>query len=416
MDNSTAKRRKWAFRSILGDSTLTSENGRVYHTLRNGLTNARSVFENTRRGRVVFMGGSITNMSGWRELVSEDLRRRFPGTQFDFINAGMPSTGSTPGAFRLERDAFRNGPVDLLFEEAAVNDYYNGRSSIEQVRAMEGLVRHARILNANIDIIIMHFVDPPKMEEYNRFTVPRTIQNHEKVAEHYQIPTINVALEVTERIKLKDFTWDKDFKDLHPSPFGHTIYKDAIARCFDAAWHGKAMKEHPRPHILPDRLDAWCYESGMLLPPDRANPLNGFTLSEKWRNTVGGETRPGFVDVPMLIGELPGSGFDLLFHGTAVGLFVAAGPDAGIIEYSIDGGVWEKRDLFTKWSSLLHIPWLNILTAELEPLTTHKLSVRISDDKNRESTGHACRIVNFAVNADEACFNVKRTRNTTNIW
>jgi lysophospholipase L1-like esterase len=206
--------------------------GADYFELRDGLKNSQFVFEQTQKGRVVFLGGSITNMKGWKELVSADLQRRFPKTQFEFINAGIPSTGSTPAAFRLKRDVFKNGQVDLLFEEAAVNDFYNGRSDKEQMRAMEGIVRHARKLNPNIDIVIMHFVDPSKMQEYNQGRTPQVIQNHEKVAEYYKVPSINLALEVTERVNRKEFTWKEDFKDLHPSPFGHKIYSSTIARSF----------------------------------------------------------------------------------------------------------------------------------------------------------------------------------------
>ena len=61
---------------------------------------SKQVFESTGMGRVVFLGGSITFMSGWRDMVCAELERRFPETKFDFINAGIPSTGSTPGAYR----------------------------------------------------------------------------------------------------------------------------------------------------------------------------------------------------------------------------------------------------------------------------------------------------------------------------
>lgn len=374
--------------------------GSDYFELRNGLRNSQIVFEQTGHGRVVFLGGSITNMKGWKELVAADLQERFPKTQFEFINAGIPSTGSTPGAFRLERDVFKNGPVDLLFEEAAVNDSSNGRSNQEQTRAMEGIVRHARLLNPNIDIVIMHFVDPSKMAEYNAGKIPKVIQNHEKVAEHYKLPSINLAKEVTERIHQGEFTWEDDFKDLHPSPFGHRIYSSTIARCFDAAWSTQPKEQKLAPYPLPEKLDEFCYDSGKLLSPEIVEVLCGFTLDPKWQNTVGGGTRPGFVDVPMLIAEKPGASFELDFEGTAVGLFVAAGLDAGVIEFKIDEGDWKTRDLFTPWSGGLHIPWLYVLASELNPEEKHKLNVRISNEKNKKSQGHACRIVHIAVNGN----------------
>ena len=372
-----------------------------YFELRDGLSNSRLVFERTGKGRVVFLGGSITAMKGWRELVCSDLKKRFPNTEFDFINAGIPSTGSTPGSFRLVRDAFKNGKVDLLFEEAAVNDFYNGRSGKEQVRAMEGIVRHARKLNPNIDIILMYFVDPEKIKTYNEGKIPDVIQNHEKVAVHYRLPSINMALEVTERINHNEFTWENDFNDLHPAPFGHTLYSNAIARLFDEAWLSRPAENSTiTAHKDFEKLDEYCYDAATLVSPDRADELDGFRLDPKWINTVGGTTRPEFVDVPMLVAHNPGDSFALSFRGSAIGLFVAAGPDAGIIEYRIDDGSWKKQDLFTKWSAGLHIPWLYVLEAELEKTTPHRLKVRISSEKNQQSTDHACRIVNFAINQE----------------
>jgi lysophospholipase L1-like esterase len=367
-----------------------------YFELRGGLPNSRLIFEQTKKGRVAFLGGSITQMNGWRGMVTAELRRRFPNTRFDFINAGISSTGSTPGAFRLTRDVFKNGPVDLLFEEAAVNDLYNGRSQAEQVRAMEGIVRHARKLNPNIDIVIMHFVDPPKMKDYNSGKTPEVIRNHEKVAVHYKLPSIDLAREVTERIGRKEFTWGK-FGGLHPAKFGHELYCKTIARLFDTAWGPKTATGKPTAHHQPAKLDNRCYDAGQLPPPNKAEKLKGFKQDPKWKNTVGGGTRGGFVNVPMLVGERPGDSFELSFKGSAIGLFVAAGPDAGTIEYRIDGGKWNKRDLFTKWSGGLHIPWLYMLDAELEKKKTHRLEVRIAGEKNAKSKGHACRIVHFAV-------------------
>jgi len=78
---------------------------------------------------------------------------------------------------------------------------------------------------------------------------------------------------------------------------------------------------------------------------------------------------------------------------------VAAGPDAGILEYSIDNCPWKKLDLFTRWSARLHLPQYYMLEAELQP-GKHKLKVRITNDKNENSKGHACRVAYFFVNGN----------------
>lgn len=366
-----------------------------YFELRGGLRHARQVFEETGRGRVAFLGGSITHNPGWRDQVMEYLAGRFPETEFDFVAAGIPSTGSTPGAFRVSRDAFARGAVDLLFEEAAVNDSTNGRSQAEQLRGMEGIVRRARGLSPGVDVVLLHFVDPDKMRAYRAGEVPQVVRVHERVAAHYGLPSLNLALEVTERIDRGEFTWEDDFRNLHPSPFGQELYARSITRLLEAAWEDERAAE---PRELPPPLDRFSYDGGRLLPPSAATPGEGFALVPSWKNDVGGGTRAGFVGVPMLVGQAPGAAFQLPFSGSAVGLFVAAGPDAGTIEFRVDGGAWREQDLFTRWSGGLHLPWLYMLEAELEPEAEHLLEVRIAATRHERSRGHACRVVHVAVN------------------
>jgi sialidase-1 len=49
-----------------------------WFTPRGMLDNCRLKFARQRKGRVVFLGGSITNMRGWRDMVCAELQRRFP--------------------------------------------------------------------------------------------------------------------------------------------------------------------------------------------------------------------------------------------------------------------------------------------------------------------------------------------------
>ncbi|MCK4989496.1 MAG: SGNH/GDSL hydrolase family protein, partial [Bacteroidales bacterium] len=197
---------------------------RDFHSSEDGLGNSKIKFEREKQGTVAFLGGSITQNGGWRDSVCTYLQQRFPQTQFTFIPAGISSMGTTPGAFRLQRDILSKGPVDLLFVEAAVNDATNGRSKKEQIRGMEGIIRHTLKDNRAADIVVMHFVDPDKMETYNRGETPEVIANFNLVTAHYKLGTINLAKEVTDRINNGEFTWEEDFINLHPSPFGQSIY------------------------------------------------------------------------------------------------------------------------------------------------------------------------------------------------
>ena len=234
-------------RSIL-DSPLFPKpklDSKAYHRLHGGLKNSQIKFSKDKKGTVAFLGGSITYNKGWRNMICDYLEQKFPETEFTFIAAGIPSEGSTSGAFRLVRDVLSRGEVDLLFEEAAVNDRSPAlrRTSMDRVRGMEGIVRNARKANPTMDIVMMHFVDPSKMTSYREGKIPQEIVDHERVAEHYGIPSINLAKEVTDRIDASEFTWEDDFKNLHPSPFGQEIYAHSMKTLLNSAYFGSVADD-----------------------------------------------------------------------------------------------------------------------------------------------------------------------------
>jgi sialidase-1 len=108
-------------------------------------------------------------------------------------------------------------------------------------------------------------------------------------------------------------------------------------------------------------------------------------------------TREGFVHVPVLVSTTPESPLSLDFQGTAIGISIVSGADAGIISYSIDNAPFSDLDLYTQWSEQLHLPWYLILGTGLSA-GKHTLQLKISSGKNPQSKGNACRIVHFLLN------------------
>ncbi|MRT93795.1 GDSL-type esterase/lipase family protein [Ancylomarina sp. 16SWW S1-10-2] len=383
------------YNTNLPKELLPSKN---YHNIRGGIRNSLLKFKRDKKGRVAFLGGSITHNRGWRDSICSYLQTRFPDTEFDFVAAGIPSMGTTPAAFRLVRDVLSKGSVDLLFEEAAVNDAGNGRSDLEQTRAMEGIVRHVRQENPEADIVLMHFVDPNKIETYRSGKIPQVIQNHEKIASYYNLPSINLAKEVSDRIDAGEFTWEDDFKNLHPSPFGQGIYAHSMLQFLDDAFLGHIDTDDKIAiYKLPQPIDLANYDNGMLVLAENARFGKAWEIVEDWIPADKKKTRPNYNKVPMLVGEQNSGILKFSFEGNTVGIAVASGPDAGIIEYCVDGGSWQKQDLFTRWSKNLHLPWYYTLATDLDN-KNHTLKVRISEEKNKQSIGHVCRIRYFFVN------------------
>ncbi len=366
---------------------------------RGSYTNSQIKFEREKKGHVAFIGGSITEMNGYRPMVCEDLQKRYPDTKFTLTAAGISSTCSTTGAFRLKRDVLSKGPVDLFFIEFAVNDDQDaGHARRECIRGMEGIIRQCRQHNPSMDIVVTFFVNPGMLEMLQSGKTPVSMDSHSAVLEHYEVSTIHLAREAADRITAGTLTW-KEYGGTHPRPPGNRIGADMIRTLLDDAWAkplGKSaqLTIHPMPEAS---LDKGSYSNGHFQALETASTDSGWKVHQPdWKNIPGGK-RARFTSIPLLCATEPGSETTINFNGQAIGAYVVAGPDAGIVEASIDGGAFNYVDLFHRFSKGLHYPRTVMFAADL-PAGDHVLKLRISDAANRDSKGHAARIIQFAVN------------------
>lgn len=364
--------------------------------LRGSLANSKLRFERDKKGHVAFIGGSITEMNGYRPMVVEILERRFPDTDFKFTAAGISSTCSTTGAFRLADHILSQGPVDLIFVEFAVNDDQDaGHARRECIRGMEGIIRRTREHSPNADIVVTYFVNPGMLETWQAGDVPLSVEAHDTVVKHYEVSSINLAKEVADRISANTLTWQQ-FGGTHPKPFGNAIAASMIDQLVELGW-SKGNVAEPKPHAMPEPLDANSYYRGRLIPPASASDLRGFVVKVPNWKELKGASRDRFTKEELICSEQPGAELTLQFEGTAIGAYILAGPDAGIVETSVDGGTFKATNLFHRFSKGLHYPRTVMFDADLEP-GRHSLRLRTSDSKHADSIGHAARILNFVAN------------------
>lgn len=366
---------------------------------RSPFTNCRVKFERENRGHVAFIGGSITEMNGYRPMVCEFLQQRFPQTEFTFTDAGISSTCSTTGAYRLSADVLSKGPVDLFFIEFAVNDDQDAmHARRECIRGMEGIIRQCRRHNPNMDIVVTYFVNPGMLAKLQAGEAPLSIAAHSAVAEHYGVSTVHLAQEVAQRITAGSLTWDV-YGGTHPQPAGNRICADMIASLLNNAWKQPLANDaRPEPRPVPEKpLDENSYAAGRFIEPSQAEIVSGWSLNiPDWQQLPGGK-RDRFTKLPMLHATKPQAEVTLKFTGRAIGAFVVAGPDAGIVEASVDGSPFTQHDLFHRFSKGLHYPRTVMFNADLAP-GEHTLRLRISDGHNSASSGTAARIIQFCAN------------------
>ena len=116
----------------------------------------------------------------------------------------------------------------------------------------------------------------------------------------------------------------------------------------------------------------------------------------EWKS-IAGSQRAQFSAAELLLSEHPGAGLSITFHGTAIGAYVLAGPDAGQLLVRIDGRDWQIVELYHGYSSGLHYPRTVMFACDLKR-GPHIVEVKIGDQHHAQSQGHAARILSFVAN------------------
>lgn len=375
-------------------------------TLRGDYQNSRIQFEQNKRGHVAFIGGSITEMNGYRPMVCAMLKQRFPGTEFNFTAAGISSTCSDTGAFRLQRDVLSKGPLDMLFVEFAVNDDQDSDQAYhDALRGMEGIIAQARKHNPKVDIVMTMFVNENILEKLQKGEITDSVKAHSKVAEHYNISVNHLAQELAELITAGKMNWKK-FGGVHPNQYGNTMCATMIANALLPEWQkplavDAVAKDHPAVPLL----DPKSYSRGRLLP------FSDINTDEHWKKDVPnwpkenkGKVRGHFINTPMIYSSTAGAKLSIKFTGTAIGAYMLSGPDTAIVKVTVDGKQSKEIDTLRKYSSF-NYPMTVMFFNELED-GEHTLELEILPNpiggKGRPGGGKlggtALRVIGFTAN------------------
>ncbi len=303
--------------------------------------------------KVAYLGGSITAQNGWRVLSLEWLRQHYPKSVFSEINAAIGGTGSDFGVFRLHDHVMKFNP-DLVFVEFAVNDANAPEERI--IRSMEGIVRQLWEHNSKTDICFVYTIMESFLEAAQKGQLPKSAITMEKVADQYNIPTINFGFEVGKMIDNKLLIFKNPSKEsdgvkvfspdgVHPYPeTGHMIYQQVLKHSFEVMASTPGFR--PKKHKLPEPLAPDYFSNTQMIG------LKDVTLSKGWE-ILKIKDQPQLAGFGKYLSEFGKAGrsgetLTIRFKGTAVGAYDVMGPDAGKVIVKIDGSV---RDTISRFDS-----------------------------------------------------------------
>ena len=401
------QRRQWHLRSLLQLDHFLASLGWIHGAatvpvvdnpnvkVRGHLQRALETFRTRKTGRVAFLGGSITEMDGYRPLVEKWLTETLPDTKFTFIQAGIASTCSNTGAFRFQRDVLSEGPVDLLLVEFAVNDDQDAHHDANGcLRGMEGILRQLWKHNPDAGAVMLHFVNPEMLATAQAGKTQLSARQHEKVAQHYHVSSIDLPAELADRIKDGSMSWDS-WGGTHPGPAGNSHAAKLVCEILTAVMNSGSEEETSVE--LPEPLLKSSFDAGRFLDPSLVKMNAGWQYSVPDWSAITGSKRDRFLKEQMFHGTTPGGTLSFEFTGRAVGAYLLAGPDAGRLDVRIDGGEWKAVELYHYYSAGLHYPRTVMFDNDLAD-GKHAVEVRIAAEHQENSQGTAARILAFTIN------------------
>jgi lysophospholipase L1-like esterase len=356
---------------------------------RSGLANSFQKFAGSQKTqaytKITYFGGSITAGAGsskpefcWRSLLQRHLEREFPGARLAENNAAIGGTGSWLGAFRTKNQALYGGAA-LVIVEFAVND--GGAPEAQVLSAMEGIVRQIRRSDAATDILFVYTLSHTHLAMYDAGQLPPTVQWHERIAEHYGIPSVHLAQFAFDKIKAGELAFHEFANDgVHPTDRGYALYFEAlkpfIAQC-------KSATTAPKRHALPPPLTAAPMENAKCVPYEWT------TLDGAWKR---GRKSPVEPFLHVLESDAAGAMLSFRFKGAQCGLFDAIGLDTGDLEIAVDGGEWKPLANWDHYAKNYIRPHARPLAQGLDPAQWHEVKVRIAEKIPGESKGRFARI------------------------
>ena len=322
--------------------------------VRDGLGNVMAKIEAGRPVRIAYLGGSITEMDGWRRLSREWLQAQYPACTFSETHAAIGGTGSSLGVYRVGEHVLKYDP-DLVFVEFAVNDAAEAEWTIW--KNFEGIVRQIWKHDPGIDIVFVYTVRDTMVSCYQSGVCPHSASAMEMLAEHYGIPSIcfgpRVAADVSAgllvmnggyaatAVPAEDFDNEERLADIYAQQGKRLFSKDGVHpilrahRCYylaaiESSWPALAA---PSAVDHASRLAVPFYDTAM----ERAKQVfpDPGLLTGSWEKLSSGWERQ-FGASPWFT-QTPGDSFHFRFRGSACRLYCIFGNDCGQVFVTVDG-------------------------------------------------------------------------------
>lgn len=339
--------RKLVFSTLLAVCTAWTAPAGDFYQIRGGIPNSQYFFKNDKVGNqyLFFIGDSVLAGTGLKDQNLRYSAQLINGFKKKFPAAGMHETrhiqpgGSWFGQYRCSRGQPVFGEV-ICSGHLAILDFAadDRNADIGQVKtSLEGLVRQITLYRATHSRILVYTLTPEMLEAYKAGQIPDYIKVCEQIADHYGIPSLNLAKYAAEKIIAGDISFQAFSADgVNPTDAGAKIYADAVATFTDALLTAYPVPEAPKPYTLPPPLFPETDDNGRIIAYEDLQVKR----SGNWKP---GQASPIDPFRHLLVSDQAGASLTLRFKGSEIGLIDVIDKDSADYEYAVDGAAFQKR-------------------------------------------------------------------------
>jgi len=317
-----------------------------YYQVRGGIPNSQHYFQANIVGNqyLFFVGNSVLAGAGLKDPNLRYSAQMVKGFKKHFPEAGIIETrhmqpgGSWFGLFRASRGQAVFGEVICSGHLAILDFAADDRGAdLEQVKtSLEGMVRQVVLYRATHSQILVYTLTPEMLQAYQAGKTPEYIQIGEQIAEHYGIPSLNLAQYAARKIIAGEISFAEFSADgINPTDAGARIYAEAVAAFIDALMAAYPVPDKPQRRTLPAPLFPETDDNGRIV----AYEDSSVKQSGGWKP---GQASPIGPFRHLLVSDEVGAALSLTFQGSEIGLLDVVDKDSADCEYSVDGSAFRR--------------------------------------------------------------------------
>lgn len=317
-----------------------------FFQVRGGIPNSQYYFRANTVGNqyLFFIGNSVLAGTGLKDADLRYSAQMITGFKKHFPDAVMPEKrnmqpgGSWFGLFRCSRGQPVFGEViasgHLVILDFAADDR---STDIGQVRAsLEGLVRQITLYRATHSRILVYTLTPEMLQAYRDGKTPEYIRVGEQIANHYGIPSLNLAQYAAQKIVSGEISHEAFSTDgINPTDAGARIYAEGVQKFVDALMTAYPIPDKPQPCKLPPPLFPETDDNGRIVAYEDPQ----VKASGRW---MRGQVSPIDPFRHVLVSDEAGAALKLKFKGSEIGILDVADKDSADFECAVDGAPFRR--------------------------------------------------------------------------